>query len=106
MVANLKKEDSSAARKTFVQSSSPGVYVAFLRNVSNFKELNTYWKKCKAYRTSVNDYTIYVRSYLEPWLQLQRTEDKLRVGKKILIDRFGFHWEYQGEIDREGLACG
>ena len=59
-------------------------------------------------------YTQYVGDYLQPWVQELRLRGKLKRGKKKIhikgVNRYfpeeGEDWDYEGELDQDGLACG
>ena len=50
-------------------------------------------------------YTYYIVDYLEPWFDTERFNGNLKEGtKSVIIDDSTY--AYEGEIDKEGRACG
>jgi len=52
------------------------------------------------------NYSYYAHGKFLPWIQNQRDKNKLRIGESIVrIEPFG-NFDYYGEIDDKGKACG
>ena len=82
-------------------------------------DLNRYMLQCKQLEDEYEKYSLYVHGYFLPWLQQQREAGSLQQGRSKQI----FHhtqdlgqrkvfigsddkYEYTGELDKDGNACG
>ena len=58
-------------------------------------------------RKTDENYTVYLLGCFEPCLNMLRQKDQLRIGKKQIKLVFELNkWDYEGEIDEKGFACG
>ena len=70
-----------------LRQNYPGLYVYMLKFFDKGVELEQFTKKCKRYgndRKHGGDsykYSLYIHCYLIPWLEQQRKDGKLRIGK-------------------------
>ena len=65
-------------------------------------------EECRSYRDkSWETYSLYVHGYLLPTFDQMRSEGKLKRNTKLIdLDDYGELYDYEGELDEEGNACG
>ena len=62
-------------------------------------------KICKAFKNYWKQFSLYIHGFWLPWLEQARTEGRIKHGeKKIKIGNI--EYDYKGEIDEFGNACG
>ena len=72
------------------------------------EEAAVFMEECRNYRDkSWETYALYVHGYLLPTLDKMRSDGKLKRGHRLIeIDDEGDLYDYDGELDEEGNACG
>ena len=75
-------------------------------------------KNCKAFKNYWKQFSLYIHGFWLPWLERARTEGRIKHGKqqKVIHDsdylgekkiKIGKEeYDYKGEIDELGNACG
>ena len=51
-------------------------------------------------------YSFYANFHLKFWFEDLNRDGVLKLGKKKLIDKDSNEWNYEGQIDKKGVACG
>lgn len=96
-------------REQYLKQFCPGVFIAVL------KELNSKWAQVKLQiyqvhylqcEKSEENYTYCILGHLEPMICEFRAEGRLTYVEKQIEDRYGNKWDFKGEVDKKGLACG
>jgi len=102
LIDALAQKADSEARKVHLQHHYPGVFIAALKHMDRRdkdKELQSYSDYCKQQRDSIEEYSLYVYGYLEPWFRELQEAGKLTDGEKQLFDRDETIWMYRGQLD-------
>ena len=83
----LEEKENTQEKMQVLRQNYPGLYVYMLKFFDKGVELEQFTKKCKRYgndRKHGGDsykYSLYIHCYLIPWLEQQRKDGKLRIGK-------------------------
>ena len=83
------------------------MYIFILRKRGFYDDIHKYLEECREHEDKIQTYSFYVHGFLLPWFQEQREAGKIAIGMKskpLFFD--GAEWDYHGELDKNGNACG